>query len=138
MPDATVLLCPITDFLTEEYESFDRLAPLGIIYDTAFMGYIRGAYVVHRNLWTHPHVSPARADLRGYPPTLIVSGTHDPLIDDNRAFAQKLQERGCRLVEHFIREGMPHGYYFFPGLFKQGDEAFHAIRSFLAKTVGAI
>jgi acetyl esterase len=59
------------------------------------------------------------------------------VIDDNRAFAQKLQEAGCRLVEHFIREGMPHGYYFFPHLFEQGDEAFDAIRSFLAKTVGA-
>lgn len=138
MPDATVLLCPITDFLAEEYESFDRLAPLGIIYDTAFIGYIRGAYVVHRNLWTHPHVSPARADLGGYPPTLIVSGTHDPLIDDNRAFAQKLQEGACRLIEHFIREGMPHGYYFFPHLFKQGDEAFDAIHSFLGKSVGAM
>jgi acetyl esterase len=101
------------------------------------MGYIRGAYVVHRNLWTHPHVSPARGDLRGYPLTLIISGTHDPLIDDNRAFSYKLQEAGCRLVDHFVREGMPHGYYFFPGVFKQGDEAFVAIRGFLGKTVVA-
>jgi acetyl esterase/lipase len=136
MPDAVLLLCPITDFLVEEYESFDRLAPLGIIYDTPFIGYIRGAYVVHRNLWTHPHVSPARADLRGYPPTLIVSGTHDPLIDDNRAFADRLRGVGCRLVEHFVREGMPHGYYFFPGIFKEGDEAFGTIRTFLEATVG--
>jgi acetyl esterase/lipase len=135
MPDATLLLCPITDFLGEEYESFERLAPLGIIYDTPFFGFIRGAYVVHRSLWTHPHVSPARADLRGYPPSLIVSGTHDPMIDDNRAFADKLRDAGCRLVEHFVRDGMPHGYYFFPGVFKQGDEAFGAIRDFLGKTV---
>jgi acetyl esterase len=138
MPDATVLLCPITDFLAEEYESFDRLAPLGIIYDTPFFGYIRGAYAVHRNLWTHPHVSPARGDLHGFPPTLIVSGTHDPMIDDNHAFADKLRGAGCRLVVHFVREGMPHGYYFFPGLFKQGDEAFDAIRSFLGKTVATM
>jgi acetyl esterase/lipase len=68
----------------------------------------------------------------------IVSGTHDPLIDDNHVFSPKLQEAGCRLVEHFVRDGMRHGYYFFPGLFKQGDEAFDAIRSFLARTVGAL
>jgi hypothetical protein len=54
-----------------------------IVYDTAFMGFIRGAYAVHRNNWSHPHVSPARGDLRGYPPTLIVASTADPLIDDN-------------------------------------------------------
>jgi hypothetical protein len=30
-----------------------------------------------------------------------------------------------------VRAGMPHGYYFFPGLFKEGDEAFAAIARFL-------
>jgi acetyl esterase len=129
-PRATVLLCPITDFLCEDYVSFDRLAPLGIVYDTAFIGFIRGAYLVHRRNWEHPHASPARADLAGFPPTLVVSGTHDPLVDENRAFVEKLRAAG-RPVEHFVREGMPHGYYFFPGVFAQGDEAFAAIRKFL-------
>jgi len=26
---------------------------------------------------------------------------------------------------------MPHGFYFFPGMFKQGDEAFTAVARFL-------
>jgi hypothetical protein len=30
---------------------------------------------------------------------------------------------------------MPHGYYFFPGLFQEGDEAFAAIGRFLQETV---
>ena len=135
-PEAAVLLCPITDFFVEQYDSFERLAPLGIIYDTAFVGYIRGAYVVHHRNWSHPHVSPARADLRGYPPTLIVSGTADPIVDDNRAFARKLRESGNSDVEHFVREGMPHGYYFFPGLLKEGDEAFAAVAQFLQRRIG--
>ena len=66
-PEAAVLLCPLTDFFVEQYKSFERLAPLGIIYDTAFIGYVRGAYVVHYRNWSHPHVSPARGDLRFYP-----------------------------------------------------------------------
>ena len=130
-PQATVLFCPITDFLCEAYDSFDQLAPLGIVYDTAFIGFIRGAYLVHRRNWEHPHASPARADLAGFPPTLVVSGTHDPLVDENRAFVEKLRAAG-RPVEHFVREGMPHGYYFFPGVFAQGGEAFAAVREFLA------
>jgi len=130
-PHAAVLLCPITDFLCEEYESFDRLGPLGIVYDTAFIGFIRGAYLVHRRNWEHPHASPARADLSQFPPTVVISGTHDPLVDENRAFVEKLKAAG-RTTEHFVREGMPHGYYFFPGLFTQGDEAFAAIKRFLA------
>src|SRR5262249_40000707 len=67
-PQATVLLAPITDFFFEQHESFERLAPLGIVYDTAFIGFIRGAYLVHGKNWAHPHASPARADLRNYPP----------------------------------------------------------------------
>jgi acetyl esterase len=91
---------------------------------------------VHGKNWAHPHASPARADLRNYPPTFIATGTADPLVDDNRAFAQKLRAAGGKTVEHFVREDMPHGFYFFPGMFEQGDEAFAAIATFL-KRAGA-
>ena len=103
-PEAAVLLCPITSFFVEEHESFERLAPLGIIYDTAFVGYIRGAYAVHHRNWSHPHVSPALADLRGYPPAIVVSGTADPIVDDNLAFVKKLRDSGNQHVVSFLRE----------------------------------
>lgn len=135
LPQATILLCPITDFEFEQYESFERLAPLGIIYDTAFVGYVRGAYVVSRRNRDHPHVSPARGDLRGYPPTLIVSGEVDPMIDDNRAFAARLRSAGVA-VDHLVRERMPHGFYFFPHLLPDGEHAFAAIRTFLSDRWG--
>jgi acetyl esterase len=134
-PRAALLLCPITDFEVERHPSFERLAPLGIIYDTAFVGYVRGAYVVHRRLWDHPHVSPARADLSGFPPTLVVSGEADPMIDDNRAFVARLVAAGVP-VEHFVRAAMPHGYYFFPHLLAQGDEALAAASTFLRAALG--
>jgi acetyl esterase len=97
LPRATVLLAPITDFFFEQHESFERLAPLGIVYDTAFIGFVRGAYLVHGKYWAHPHASPARANLRNYPPTFIATGTADPLVDDNRAFAQKLRAAGGKM-----------------------------------------
>ncbi len=71
------------------------------------------------------------------PPTLIVSGTADPLIDDNSAFAAKLKAAGNAQVEHFVRERMPHGYYFFPHLLKEGDEAFSAAAAFLQRSLKA-
>src|SRR5262249_50578321 len=113
-PQTTVLLAPITDFFFEQHESFARLEPLGIVTHAAFMLFVRGAYLVHGKNWAHPHASPARADLRNYPPTFIATGTADPLVDDNRVFAQKLRAAGVGKVEHFVREGMPHGFYFFP------------------------
>jgi acetyl esterase len=136
MPQAAILLCPITDFYFEWHESFERLAPLGIVYDMAFAGYIRGAYAVtHRN-WDHPHVSPARGDLSGYPPTLIVSGGADPLTDDNRAFAGKLKAAGNKDVDLLVRERMPHGFYFFPGVLPDGEYAYAAIKSLLSRCLG--
>lgn len=133
-PEALLLMCPITDFFFERHPSFERLAPIGIVYDLAFAGFIRGAYVLRHADWEHPHVSPAFGDLASYPPTVIVSGTADPLIDDNREFARRLKAAG-REVEHFVKDHMPHGYYFFPGVFAEGDEAFSAMRAFLVKAL---
>lgn len=130
---AVALLCPVTDFRFEQFPSFERLAPTGLVIDAPFMGFARAAYLTSAQQWDHPWVSPARADLLGYPRSLIVSGTADPLIDDNRAFAGKLKAAGVK-VEHFIGEAMPHGFYFFPGLLDEADAAFAAIARFLAET----
>ena len=77
VPQAAVLLAPITDFFFEQYESFERLAPLGIVYDAAFIGFIRGAYLVHGKNWGHR--TPARsgqicADIppRSLPPARLI------------------------------------------------------------------
>ena len=130
-PDASVMMCPITDFFFEKYPSFQELAPRGIVYDTAFIGYIRGAYAVSYENWSHPHVSPIVGDLTDFPPALVISGTADPLVDDNRAFIAKLTDAGNRYVEHLVCDGMPHGFYFFHGMFEEGETAYAAITTFL-------
>ncbi len=132
LPTAVVMLGPVCDFNFERYDSFNRLAPKGIVYDAAFVGFLRGAYVRYEQ-WSHPHVSPIHADLRGFPPTILAVGTADPIIDSARAFARKLQEAGNEHVELFISEGMPHGFYFFPRLFRQEEQAYGAIEKFLQK-----
>jgi acetyl esterase len=131
-PRAVVLLGPVCDFRFEAYESFNRQAPTGIIYDAAFAGFLRGAYV-RADQWDHPHVSPIRGDLAGYPPAIVVVGTHDPMIDSASLFAQQLGEAGNPYVELFVRDGMPHGFYFFPNLFQQEEAAYAAIQHFLAR-----
>ena len=92
------------------------------MYDAAFIGFARNAYLPRASDWPHPYASPARADLQSYPPAMVVSGGADPLLDDNRAFVEKLRAAGTE-VTWFERSGMPHGYYFFPGLMPEGDEA---------------
>lgn len=45
--------------------------------------------------------------------------------------APPLRAAGATEVERFVREGMLHGFYFLPRMFKQGDEAFTAVARFL-------
>lgn len=131
-PDAVVQLGPVVDFRFEDYASFREQAPTGIVYDTPFIGFLRGAYLGVRDLVDHPHVSPIRTDLSAYPPCMLVVGSHDPVVDSARAFADRLRAAG-RDVELLVDEGLPHGFYFFPRVVHQEDEAFHAVARFLQR-----
>lgn len=135
IPDAAVLLSPVTDLVFEDHAAFEARAPTGFIYDTAFMGFVRGAYAVKKSNWTHPHVSPLRADLSGFSPTLIVTGGVDPLLDENRAFAEKLVLSDVTPVEHYVAEGQDHGFYFFHKLVPEGDVTFAKINAFLTRAL---
>jgi acetyl esterase len=133
VPDVSVQFAPVLDMRFEEYESFERLAVTGVVFDAPFLGFARGAYCRYAE-WSHPHVSPLRADLRGYPPALVVAGTQDSLIDSCRAFADALRAAGGAGVELFVAEGMPHGFYFWPGVFpKQETDAYAAVAAFLSR-----
>lgn len=134
-PSVSIMFAPVLDLRFEDFESFNRLAPKGVVYDAAFMGFLRGAYCRYHE-WEHPHVSPLRADLSGFPPGMIVVGTHDPLVDCCRAFARKAHEAGASQVEIFVREGMPHGFYFWPDLFREEGEAYVAVKAFLRRHLG--
>jgi len=128
LPEALLCLCPVTDFQLEKYDSWRRLAFDGIVYDAAFLGAVRGGYV-NCDAWTHPLVSPIYGDLRGLPPTCLIAGDEDPLVDDNRAFAAKLRETGVAL-DFKVYEGMPHAFYCFSGLIPQEQAALEQMTRF--------
>lgn len=125
VPDATVLLGAFVDLQYERWPSFREQAPRGIVYDTAFMGYIRGAYVP-TTPWDHPLVSPIEGDLTDYPHAVVVAGTHDPLVDSALAFSDRIRAAGGRTTDYFP-DGMPHGFYFFPDVFAEEDIAYRLI-----------
>lgn len=134
VPDATVMLGAFADFQFERWPSFREWAPRGIVYDMAFAGFIRGAYV-GTTAWDHPWVSPIEGDLAGYPLAVVVAGTHDPIVDSARAFARRIRDAGGRTVDYFP-EGMPHGFYFFPGVHPEEDVAYRVVAEGLADVLG--
>ncbi|QJU55046.1 alpha/beta hydrolase [Herbiconiux sp. KACC 21604] len=121
VPDAVVLLGAFVDFQAERYPSFQRLAPRGIVYDSAFFGFIRGAYLPTVS-WAHPWASPIEGELGAYPPTFLTAGTHDPIVDSAAEFEARLRAKG-RDVTASYPEGLPHGYYFFPGIHAAEQDA---------------
>lgn len=134
-PAAVVLLGAFTDFRAERWASFQDQAPRGIVYDSAFFGFIRGAYLGATD-WAHPWASPIEADLSGYPPTVIATGTHDPIIDSARAFAAALERAGTTVAAYWP-DGMPHGFYFFPGVHAEEDVAFALVRDRIGAVLAA-
>lgn len=134
VPDAVVMLGAFADFQFERWPSFLALAPRGIVYDMAFTGFIRGAYV-GSTPWDHPWVSPIEGDLAGYPPTIVIAGTHDPIVDSARAFAQRIRDAGGQAVGYFP-DGMPHGFYFFPDVHPEEDVAYRLVADALAGVFG--
>src|SRR5262245_42267818 len=134
-PEASVMFAPVLDLNFEAYDSFNSLAPTGVVYDAAFMGFLRGAYCRYPE-WKHPHVSPLRADLDQFPPAMVIVGTHDPLVDSCVAFVRKARAAGCPDIELFVSDGMPHGFYFWPGMFRQEGDAYAAVRGFLNRHLG--
>jgi acetyl esterase/lipase len=58
---------------------------------------------------TDPDVSPLYGDLRGLPPTLLLVGTLDVLLEDNLAMAARLSASGTEVDVRVFPESM-HGF----------------------------
>ncbi|MCK0091586.1 alpha/beta hydrolase [Rhodococcus sp. F64268] len=71
--------------------------------------YFLRAYVGHVADRTAPDISPIYADLHGLPPTLMVVGREDVLLEDNLAMAGRLSAAGND-IELRIYPEAPHGF----------------------------
>jgi acetyl esterase len=129
-----VLFAPWLDMNVEKYTSYNRLAPEGTIFDAAFIGYARSAYVRFED-WENPFASPIYCDAGDLPPTIIVAGTDDPLFEQSSCFAARAGEEGKKQIELVAYEGMPHCFYSFPGLFEEELDCYKQIAKFLGKLI---
>lgn len=82
-----------------------------------------------------PYIAPINGDLHGLPPARLIVGTLDPLMDDSKAYAAKLQAAGVPATLS-IYEDMPHVFLQLSAMLDGGKkgvaEACQALREALS------
>lgn len=119
---------------TESYQLYSKNDP---ILPFESMDWMRRSHRRTDEDLENPFLSPYKyQDVTGVAPALIVTGQYDPMRDDGRLYAQKLEQAGVEVIYREY-EGMVHGFITMDGLDvgKQAlAEACETIKSVFANT----
>lgn len=106
-PAFQLLIYPATDFLER---SDSRMAYADGFYLTkAFMDLGEENYLLGDEDRGEARLSPLRQDVSGVAPAYVVTAGFDPLLDEGKAYTDKLREAGVP-VEYVCEEGLIHGF----------------------------
>jgi acetyl esterase len=120
-----LLLCPITDFRAQT-PSRAELAS-GYFLDEATLEHDLKHYLRPGGDPTDPRVSPLRArELKYLPPTCVHTAEFDPLRDEGRDYAQRLERAGVRTL-YRCHSGMIHLFYGMGALIPYAARGFELI-----------
>ena len=132
LPAGLVLLTPEVD-LTEAGDTFQTNRILDVVLKQGLPEcnalYARGADL------TDPYLSPLFADFtKGFPPTLVQSGTRDLFLSNSVRIHRKLREAGVEAELH-VWEAMPHGGFGL-GPVEENAQVDREVARFIRKCVG--
>ena len=114
-----VLLYPVTD-LRMATPSYARVTE-GVPLTAATMRWFAGHYAPQPEQRTDWRASPALApSLAGTPPAFVLTAGHDPLADEGRAYAARLEADGVRVVSLHLGDQM-HGLLTQDRFIRAGD-----------------
>jgi acetyl esterase/lipase len=82
-----------------------------------------------------PLLSPIYGDMKGFPPTILTSGTRDLLLSNTVRVHRKLRQAGTEAVLQ-VFEGQSHAQYYRDDTSPEAKEAFEEIAGFFDKHLG--
>jgi monoterpene epsilon-lactone hydrolase len=91
-------------------------------------------YAAGRDL-KDPMLSPVYGDMRGFPPTILTTGTRDLLLSSTVRVHRKLRQAGVETAL-IVHEGMPHAGWYRDSTAPETKEAFEEIAHFLDRHLG--
>ena len=116
-----VLIYPMTD-QSRDYPSYQRNAS-GYMLTTAALYWFMDNYIPDPDDRNDPMASPMlRPSLKGLPPALVISAEFDPLVDENEAYAKRLQEAGVP-TDYVCFSGMIHPFFTLGGVVEDTAKA---------------
>jgi len=116
-----LLIYPMTD-QSREYPSYERNAS-GYMLTRKALHWFMDAYIPDHRDRLDPRASPMlRESLEGLPPALIISAEFDPLVDENEAYAKRLNEAGVA-TQYVCFAGMIHPFFTLGGLIEDAAKA---------------
>jgi acetyl esterase len=117
---AQVLIYPATDVAGRHASQEDYAEGFALTRESITWFVDNYIDVAARQDW---RASPLYApDLSGLPPTLIIVGEFDPLVDQNRRYAERLRAAGTAVDLH-VYPGMIHGFLNMGGVLDAADHA---------------
>jgi acetyl esterase len=126
-----VLIYPIIDYNFETPSYLNNAGGYGLTRD--LMMWFWNHYLENDEVAGHPYVSPLRAeDLSKLPNALVLTAQYDPLCDEGRAFALRLQEAGVNVkTTHY--DGMIHGFFRMTSRVDKARQALEEVAAALKK-----
>jgi acetyl esterase len=130
-----ILLYPATNFADTLYASrkyFSGMEGPYYLINERFLRKVKRQYLANGANENDPYISPIDANLTAnLPPALVITAQCDPLRDEGRLYAEKLEKAGVD-VEYKEYHGMIHGFLSFYPFLLDGRRAFRQTSNFLA------
>jgi acetyl esterase/lipase len=82
-----------------------------------------------------PLLSPVYADMKGFPPTILTTGTRDLLLSNTVRVHRKLRQAGVEAALE-VYEGQSHAHYLRDVTAPESNEVFREISNFFDKHLG--
>ena len=107
-------------FTHEDTASILAWGTRDLVLSKPVMDWFKDHYVGARGDPQDPYLNPLAGDLHGFPPSIVVVGTLDPLLDDSRLFAAALEKAGVPVQLRVYDDGL-HAFMQFSVLDMCGD-----------------
>jgi len=127
-----MLIYPVTDHASNTESK--RLYSNGYMLNS--MPFYTASYIPAEADRTDPRASPAyAASFANLPPAVVMTAGFDPLLDDGKAYADKLKDAGCD-VDYVCFDSMIHGFISLRGIFPTAEEGLRRCAESMRRVVG--